>query len=168
MKQSALVFDLDGTLVDSLDDLAAALAAALAEIGAPALPRDSVRGMIGDGTRALVARALAASNLPASLLDELYARFLAHYEAAPAVLTRPYPGVIETLRAFRVLGCRGWGRADLMIRAADRKPFLLEINTSPGMTSHSLVPMSARAAGMSYEQLCLHLLSQAALDTPKP
>ena len=72
------------------------------------------------------------------------------------------------LAAYTALGCRGWGRADLMIRAADRKPFLLEINTSPGMTSHSLVPMSARAAGMSYEQLCLHLLSQAALDTPKP
>jgi D-alanine-D-alanine ligase len=45
------------------------------------------------------------------------------------------------------LGCRGWARADIMIRASDRKPFLLEINTSPGMTGHSLVPMSARAAG---------------------
>jgi D-alanine-D-alanine ligase len=55
-----------------------------------------------------------------------------------------------------------------MIRASDRKPFLLEINTSPGMTSHSLVPMSAKAAGMSYEQLCVHLLAQAALDTPAP
>ncbi len=70
--------------------------------------------------------------------------------------------------AYRALGCRGWGRADLMIRASDRQPFLLEMNTSPGMTSHSLVPMSARAAGMSYEQLCVHLLSQAALDTPAP
>jgi len=70
--------------------------------------------------------------------------------------------------AYTTLGCRGWGRADLMIRASDRKPFLLEINTSPGMTSHSLVPMSAKAAGMSYEQLCVHLLSQAALDTPAP
>jgi D-alanine-D-alanine ligase len=68
------------------------------------------------------------------------------------------------LRAYRTLGCRGWGRADLMIRAADRKPFLLEMNTSPGMTSHSLVPMSARAAGISYEQLCLLLLQGAALD----
>ncbi|MES2889326.1 MAG: D-alanine--D-alanine ligase [Pseudomonadota bacterium] len=68
--------------------------------------------------------------------------------------------------AYRALGCRGWGRADLMIRASDRQPFLLEMNTSPGMTSHSLVPMSAGAAGMSYEQLCVHLLSQAALDTP--
>jgi D-alanine-D-alanine ligase len=68
--------------------------------------------------------------------------------------------------AYTTLGCRGWGRADLMVRRSDRKPFLLEINTSPGMTSHSLVPMSARAAGMSYEQLCVHLLSQAALDSP--
>lgn len=68
--------------------------------------------------------------------------------------------------AYRTLGCRGWGRADLMIRASDHQPFLLEMNTSPGMTSHSLVPMSARAAGMSYEQLCVYLLSQAALDTP--
>ena len=70
------------------------------------------------------------------------------------------------LAAYTTLGCRGWGRADLMIRASDRRPFLLEINTSPGMTSHSLVPMSARAAGMSYEQLCLHIVSLAALDTP--
>ena len=68
--------------------------------------------------------------------------------------------------AYNALGCRGWGRADLMIRARDRKPFLLEINTSPGMTSHSLVPMSAKAAGISYEALCVRLLSQAALDTP--
>ena len=69
------------------------------------------------------------------------------------------------LQAYRVLGCRGWGRADLMIRASDRKPVLLEMNTSPGMTSHSLVPKSAAQAGMPYEQLCLHLLAQARLDT---
>ncbi|MFN9012781.1 MAG: D-alanine--D-alanine ligase [Pseudomonadota bacterium] len=69
-----------------------------------------------------------------------------------------------TLAAYRALGCRGWGRADLMLRASDRKPVLLEMNTSPGMTGHSLVPMSARAAGMSYEQLCLQLLAAATLD----
>jgi D-alanine-D-alanine ligase len=68
------------------------------------------------------------------------------------------------LRAYRALGCRCWGRADLMLRASDNKPFLLEMNTSPGMTGHSLVPMSARAVGISYEQLCLRLLAQAALD----
>ncbi len=66
--------------------------------------------------------------------------------------------------AYRALGCRGWGRADLMLRASDRKPYLLEMNTSPGMTSHSLVPMSARAAGIGYEQLCLRILQTAALD----
>jgi len=71
------------------------------------------------------------------------------------------------LKAYRVLGCRGWGRLDVMIDAASRQPYLLEINTSPGMTGHSLVPMSARAAGISYEDLCLQLLADAALDLPQ-
>ena len=70
------------------------------------------------------------------------------------------------VQAYRTLGCRGWGRADLMIRASDRKAFLLEMNTSPGMTTHSLVPMSAKAAGISYEALCVHILNGAALDAP--
>jgi D-alanine-D-alanine ligase len=70
------------------------------------------------------------------------------------------------VKAYRVLGCRGWGRIDVMIDAKTRKPSLLEINTSPGMTGHSLVPMSARAAGISYEDLCVQLLSSAALDHP--
>ena len=68
------------------------------------------------------------------------------------------------LKAYRTLACRGWGRVDVMIDAKTRKPSLLEINTSPGMTSHSLVPMSARAAGLSYEALCVQLLSLASLD----
>jgi D-alanine-D-alanine ligase len=71
------------------------------------------------------------------------------------------------LAAFRALGCRGWGRADLMIRARDRKPFLLEMNTSPGMTSHSLVPKSAAAAGIGYEALCLRILAMARLDSTR-
>jgi D-alanine-D-alanine ligase len=72
-----------------------------------------------------------------------------------------------TLAAYRALGCRGWGRADLMQRASDRKIFLLEMNTSPGMTGHSLVPMSARQAGISYERLCLLLLAQACTDASR-
>ena len=72
-----------------------------------------------------------------------------------------------TLAAYRTLDCRGWGRADVMIRASDRQPFLLEMNTSPGMTSHSLVPMSARAAGIGYEDLCLRVLASAALDSSR-
>jgi D-alanine-D-alanine ligase len=70
-----------------------------------------------------------------------------------------------SVAAYKALGCRGWARADVMIRASDRQPFLLEMNTSPGMTSHSLVPMSALAAGISYAQLCLKILSQACLDS---
>jgi D-alanine-D-alanine ligase len=70
------------------------------------------------------------------------------------------------LQAYRVLGCRGWGRVDVMIDAATRTPWLLEVNTSPGMTGHSLVPMSARAAGIPYDDLCLQLLASAALDNP--
>jgi D-alanine-D-alanine ligase len=72
-----------------------------------------------------------------------------------------------TLAAYRSLGCRGWGRADLMQRAADGAFFLIEMNTSPGMTSHSLVPMSARAAGIEYADLCLLLLADAALDSTR-
>ena len=68
------------------------------------------------------------------------------------------------LASYRALCCRGWGRADLMIRASDRKPFLLEMNTSPGMTSHSLVPIAARVAGIGYDELCVRLLQAATLD----
>ena len=68
------------------------------------------------------------------------------------------------VKAYRVLGCRGWGRIDVMIDGATRQPYLLEINTSPGMTGHSLVPMAAKATGVSYEDLCLQLLAGAALD----
>ncbi len=68
------------------------------------------------------------------------------------------------LKAYLTLDCRGWSRADVMIDAKTRKPWLLEINTSPGMTGHSLVPMSAKAAGLSYEDLCVRLLASAALD----
>ena len=64
------------------------------------------------------------------------------------------------MRANEVLGCRGWGRADLMLRA-DGQPFLLEMNTSPGMTAHSLVPMAARAAGIEFDELVVRILELA-------
>jgi D-alanine-D-alanine ligase len=64
------------------------------------------------------------------------------------------------LKAFHSLGCRGWGRVDLMLDKRGR-PYLLEINTSPGMTDHSLVPMAARAVGISYDELCLKILEAA-------
>jgi D-alanine-D-alanine ligase len=85
----------------------------------------------------------------------------------PSGLPKDEEQAIQALSvaAYRALGCRGWGRADLMIRASDRQPFLLEMNTSPGMTSHSLVPMSAKAAGIDYADLCVRLLKDARLDT---
>jgi len=67
------------------------------------------------------------------------------------------------LRAYAALGARGWGRIDVMLDAGDR-PFLLELNTSPGMTGHSLVPMAARATGVSYADLVLRILASASLD----
>ena len=70
----------------------------------------------------------------------------------------------HALKAYQVLGCKGWGRVDVMIDAQTRQPYLLEINTSPGMTGHSLVPMSAKADGMSYEDLCMYLLASASLE----
>jgi D-alanine-D-alanine ligase len=63
------------------------------------------------------------------------------------------------VQAFRVVGCHGWGRVDVMCDAAGT-PYLLEINTSPGMTDHSLVPMAARAAGLGFDDLCLRILEQ--------
>jgi D-alanine-D-alanine ligase len=64
------------------------------------------------------------------------------------------------VRAYRALGCEGWGRADVILDAMDR-PWLIEMNTSPGMTGHSLVPMAAKACGMSYPELCVHILKDA-------
>jgi D-alanine-D-alanine ligase len=76
------------------------------------------------------------------------------------------PGAVETelkalaMRAFKLVGGTGWGRVDLMLDAAGA-PWLLEVNTSPGMTGHSLVPIAARAVGISYEDLCMRILEQA-------
>ena len=83
----------------------------------------------------------------------------------PAELPQALAGRIAdlSLRAYLAIGCEGWGRVDVMLRRADDSPFLLEVNTSPGMTGHSLVPMAARALGMAYEELCLRVLASASL-----
>jgi D-alanine-D-alanine ligase len=84
----------------------------------------------------------------------------------PAPLSDALTLRIQSLavQAFNAVGCRGWARVDFMLREADDEPFLLEINTSPGMTGHSLVPMSAKAAGQSYEDLCIEILQSAGLE----
>lgn len=69
----------------------------------------------------------------------------------------------QALEAFRVLGCRGWGRVDFLMDEQGYA-YLLEVNTSPGMTDHSLVPMAARVAGLSYDQLVVRVLALATLE----
>ncbi len=69
----------------------------------------------------------------------------------------------EALQAFRIIGGRGWGRVDFLMDEAGRHYFL-EVNTSPGMTDHSLVPMAAKAAGLSFDQLVLKILELAAVS----
>jgi D-alanine-D-alanine ligase len=83
----------------------------------------------------------------------------------PAVLPDALSAEMQRIAvaAYRALGCQGWGRVDVLLRERDQKPFLLEVNTSPGMTTHSLVPMAARATGISYEDLCVEILRTACL-----
>lgn len=100
-----LLLDLDGTLVDSLPDLAAALNRLLGELGAEALPAASVRSMVGDGARRLVERGLAAAGLQAEPAAAT-ARFLEIYGEGLTVGTRPYPGVPETLAGLSDAGWR--------------------------------------------------------------
>lgn len=85
----------------------------------------------------------------------------------PASLPADLTTEIQALcvRAYRVLGCEGWGRVDVMLDEQQR-PWLLEINTSPGMTGHSLVPMASRAEGVDYTQLCLNILAEASCKVP--
>jgi len=66
----------------------------------------------------------------------------------------------EALQAFNAIGCSGWGRVDFLMDEAGRHYFL-EVNTSPGMTDHSLVPMAAKAAGISFDELVIRILEQA-------
>lgn len=82
----------------------------------------------------------------------------------PAPLSSELTQHIQTIarEAYLAVGCEGWGRVDFMLDE-DNQPWLLEVNTSPGMTSHSLVPMAAKATGMSYEALCLQIAQSANL-----
>ncbi len=104
MSRRLAIFDLDGTLVDSVDDLAAAVNVALARVGLPPRGRDEVRGMIGNGARVLLERAVSPH---AQLLETALAAWREHYAAHLLDSTRPYPGIAEALagagRALAVL-----------------------------------------------------------------
>jgi phosphoglycolate phosphatase len=106
MRQFLLVFDLDGTLIDSAPDLRAALNEMLRERGRAPLSLPQVRSMIGDGAAALVARALEASGVEPAGAASALPRFLQLYEADAVRLTRPYPEVPSTLAALRRRGYR--------------------------------------------------------------
>ena len=98
-----VVFDLDGTLIDSRRDLADSVNALLVELGAAPLDLDAVTAMVGEGAAALVRRALAAAGIPADTPGALD-RFLAHYDERMTVHTRPYAGIPETLDELRSHG----------------------------------------------------------------
>ena len=159
------------TKVIRMQDLPAALAAA-AQCDADILCEQCILGdevtcpVLGEGD---AARALPVIRIvaPEGNYDYQNKYFTDDTQyLVPSGLPAGEESAIEALvvKAYQVLGCRGWGRLDVMIDAATRQPYLLEINTSPGMTGHSLVPMSAKAAGISYEALCCQLLASAALD----
>jgi phosphoglycolate phosphatase len=103
-----VVFDLDGTLVDTAPDIVAYLNEMLAELGRPSLDSDAVRPMIGDGVRSLMIRGLDASGgVPDDLdIDALFDSYLERYTEEPARQSRPYDGVIDTLDALRTAGIK--------------------------------------------------------------
>jgi phosphoglycolate phosphatase len=98
-----VVFDLDGTLVDTAPDIAGALAATLAEVGVRPPPLPAVKELVGDGARALIGRALAREGVDRDV-DPLFLRFLAHYGAHLADASVPYPGVGEALAELAQAG----------------------------------------------------------------
>jgi phosphoglycolate phosphatase len=104
----ALIFDLDGTLVDTAPDLLGATNAVLDAAGRPEMDTASLRHMVGFGARSLIAQAMAATGAPAadSDMDRLVAIFLDHYRAHIADFSRPFPGVEDTLKRLRADGAR--------------------------------------------------------------
>ena len=102
----AVIFDLDGTLVDTAPDILAYLNEMLFELGRPGLDLGEVRPMIGDGVRSLMIRAFEASGgIPESLdIDDLFRRYLERYSAEPARVSQPYPAMVETLEALAGAG----------------------------------------------------------------
>jgi phosphoglycolate phosphatase len=110
----AIIFDLDGTLVDSAEDMRAALNVLLNDLGMRSIPAGEIKAMIGDGVLKLVERGLVAVKGDPALAPALLPRFLEIYQANPATLTRCYPGVIATLESLRL--------ADLRMAVVTNKP----------------------------------------------
>lgn len=108
MQNATLVFDLDGTLVDSLPDLAAATNHALSDLSLPLVPAETLRKTVGYGARRMIVEGLAlhGHTLSEPDVDRLLARFLGYYEPNIARETRPYDGAVAALESFRAAGAR--------------------------------------------------------------
>ena len=107
-RRTALVFDLDGTLVDSAPDLHRSLNAVLAECGRAPVSLADIRAMVGDGAAKLVERGFADTGATCEpmALPGLVERFLVHYRAGRHAMTTAFPGVVETLGTLKARGCR--------------------------------------------------------------
>lgn len=104
MQPALVVFDLDGTLIDSAPDMHRSVNLMLADLGCPPLSLPEIRTMVGDGASALIARALAARQCVTADPDKALEQFLQHYEAEPTAFTRTFPGVPETLERLQAFG----------------------------------------------------------------
>ena len=104
MQPSLVVFDLDGTLIDSAPDMHRAVNRMLADQGCAPLSLTDIRSMVGDGAAALIARALAARHCINADPTQALAQFLEYYEAEPTAVTRTFPGVPETLKRLQTSG----------------------------------------------------------------
>jgi D-alanine-D-alanine ligase len=160
-------------------EFAAALGAALEKargFGGDVLVEECILGreltcaLVGEGaqTRALP---LVEVRAPGANYDYHNKYFSDDTEyLCPAPVDEALAGEVRALcvRAYRALGARGWGRIDVMLRetGSGARPCLLELNTAPGMTAHSLVPMAARAAGIGFGQFVLQVLGAARLENP--
>jgi len=104
VQPALVVFDLDGTLIDSAPDMHRAVNLMLADMGCPPLSLPEIRTMVGDGASALIARALAARQCVTADPTKALEQFLEHYEENPTAFTPTFPGVPETLERLRAIG----------------------------------------------------------------
>ena len=104
MQPALVVFDLDGTLIDSAPDMHRAVNLMLADMGCPPLSLPEIRTMVGDGASALIARALAARQCVTADPTKALEQFLEHYEESPTAFTPTFPGVPETLERLQAIG----------------------------------------------------------------
>lgn len=134
MKYTTIIFDLDGTLLNTLADLAAATNHALAEHKLPQRTTDEVRRFVGNGIRKLIERAVPADT-PAELQEEVFASFKRYYKQHCADSTRPYEGVPQLLQQLRAAGCRTAivsNKADYGVQALAKQYFDGQLDAACG------------------------------------